>query len=128
LPRRAARFDAGAGEPADGQPVDTADLAPWSQAEPALMALMTQWRAGRSGGNTSATRPSSAVKTARHAPKRSAARAVARAPASGIVVQGLPVPAAAADFGDAQPFTLPATALLTTEPVLSTRVSTPQRR
>jgi hypothetical protein len=129
LPRRATRFDGGAGEPADGQPVDTADLAAWSQAEPALMALMTQWRGARSGGNSTITRPSRAVKTAGHAPRRSSpARAVARAPASGIVVQGLPVPAAAADFGDAQPFTLPATALLTTEPVLSTRVSTPQRR
>ncbi len=128
LPRRAARFDGGAAEPADGQPVDTADLAAWSQAEPALMALMTQWRGGRSGGNSTITRPSRAVKTAGHTPKRSAARAVARAPASGIVVQGLPVPATAADFGDAQPFTLPPTALLATEPVLSTRASAPPRR
>ncbi len=128
LPRRAARFDAGAGEPADGQPVDTADLAPWSQAEPALMALMTQWR-GRSGGNTATPRPAGAVKTAAYTRKRaSPARAVARAPASGTVVPSLPVPATAADFGVTEPITLQPTALLATEPVLSTRTSTPPRR
>ena len=127
LPRRAARFDGGAGEPAERQPVDAADLAAWSHAEPALMALLALSRAG-SGNNHTTPRPASAVKTASHTTKRSPARAVARTRASGIVVHGLPVPATAADFGDAQPFTLQPTALLTTEPTLSTRAPTPPRR
>ncbi len=126
LPRRVTRFDGGGVEPANSQPLDAADLAPWSQAEPALM---TQLR-GRSGGNTTATsRPASPVKTAAHTPRRySPARAVARAPASSAWVASLPVPASAADFGAAQPVTLPPTALLATEPTLTTRTPAPPRR
>lgn len=130
LPRRAARFDGGGSEPTDGQPIDAADLAAWSRAEPGLVAQLTPRQRGRSGGTAIARAPSAvkavSLNTARRAPVRTA-RAATAAPAT-IVASGLPLPATVVALGDSPALELPPTALLAAEPVLSsTRITEPPR-
>ncbi len=114
LPRRFAQWGSRATDAADGAPIDAAELAPWSQAEPQLLALLRppQRSAGtaRAGtASTAGTRSAAAVKTASFGGPRVAARRPAR-------VLPLPAPSARASIA------LPPTVFISAEPVATVQL------
>jgi hypothetical protein len=110
LPRRARQFDGQTVEASDGAPIDAAELAPWSQAEPQLLALLRPQRGtvtARAG--SAGPRSANAVKAASH----NSPRAVARRPAR-VLPFAPPLPTA---LIAAPAITLTPTQFLAAEPV-----------
>jgi hypothetical protein len=107
LPRRAALWDGRALDATGGAPIDAAELAPWLQAEPQLLALLRPQRSAATAhaGPSWPRSSSSAVKTVSHSGPRMVVRRLARA---------LP-PAKASTSATA--IALPPTVLLAAEPV-----------
>jgi hypothetical protein len=111
LPRRAKLFDGNVVEASDGAPIEAAELAPWSLAEPQLLAQLRPQR-GAVGVRVSSTasRGPGAVKTVSHSGQRVVAvRRLPRALAlpSSTVIAAAGAPAIA----------LPPTQFLTAEPL-----------
>jgi hypothetical protein len=104
LPHRATLFEGRTVEAADGVPLEPADLAPWTQAEPQLMAQRAAVPAHvRTGSRTTAARVAA----------RTASRGSARR---------LPAALAATPVAAAAPLALPPTVFLTAEPVARVRL------
>jgi hypothetical protein len=138
LPRRAARFAGRTVEPAEGQPLDAADLAPWLRAEPALLAHLRPRMATLARNSlapqgvkpvvaqatrSTSRRPAATTNTASAIARAKAARSRVEpvtASASSdevLLVPGLAVPEPAAALFSSQ--ALPPTALLTAEGVMA---------
>lgn len=110
LPRRARQFDGQTLEASDGAPIDAAELAPWSQAEPQLLALLRPQRSSATARTSSArSRSANAVKSVGHHSARAAARRPAR-------LLPLPTPTPTA-LADVPAITLTPTQFLAAEPV-----------
>jgi hypothetical protein len=122
LPRRAALFDGGALEPAEGVPLEAADLAPWRLAEPKLVAALhppPKPRRQRTTRTVSApARPSAVAK--------SPSEEVTRPPVSP-VAKALLLPAdASGEPGNSVASALPPETLLTSQAIASSaRLPTP---
>jgi hypothetical protein len=117
LPRRATLFEGRVVEAADGVPLEPADLAPWTQAEPQLMA--TQRPALRSTALRNAVHTTARM-TANTAMSTSA-RIAARTPLRrGTRI--LLAPSAATAPVAVAPLAMPPTVFLTAEPVVTVRL------
>jgi hypothetical protein len=116
LPRRAAQLRGNAVEATDGAPIDAAELAPWSTAEPQLMALLrpSQRSAATVRTGAAGARSGTGVKTVSLGGARVAARRPARV---------LPLPAARASTA-VTVTALPPTVFLSAEPVATVQVPT----
>ncbi len=126
LPRRAALWSGRALDAADGAPIDAVELAPWSLAEPQLMALLRPSQRSAAAVRTAGagTRSAGGVKTVGLG---SSARAAVRRPA-----RVLPLPLATAvvsGVSDASSvIALPPTVFLTAEPVATVNLPTTRSR
>jgi hypothetical protein len=109
LPHRAAVFEGRTVEAAEGVPLEPADLAPWMQAEPQLMAQRAPARAA------------APVHTQAHTYGRITARAATRT-ASRSNPKRLPAALMPAPDLAAAPLALPPTVFLTAEPVATVRL------
>ena len=118
LPRRAALWRGSAADATDGAPIDAAELAPWSRAEPQLMALLRpahqRSSAAAAPPSGAGSRPAAGVKSASFG----SARVAARRP-----VRVLPPPAAAATAPNAATaMALPPTIFISAEPVATVQL------
>jgi hypothetical protein len=108
LPRRAAQWSGHTVDAAEGAPIDSGELAPWSQAEPRLLALLRPSQRSATTLRTS-MRNSTGVKSASFSGTRAAARRPAR-------VLPLPTPTASASIE------LPPTVFIKSEPVATVQL------
>jgi hypothetical protein len=111
LPRRFAQWSGRTVDAADGAPIDSGELAPWSQAEPQLLALLrpSQRSAATARGITASARSAAGVKPASFSGTRVAVRRPPR-------VLPLPTPTASAATA------LPPTVFLKSEPVATVQL------